>query len=60
MSKLKSRKLWAAVAGAALAALGVEIGLPEEAVNGIIAIVVSYIVGQGIADAGAGRGSQGS
>lgn len=59
MQKLKSRKLWAAVVGAALTTLGIQLDFPQEAVTGIVAIVVSYIVGQGIADAGANGGSQG-
>ena len=58
--KLKSRKLWAAVVGATLAALGEGIGLSPETVKWIVAIAGSYIVGQGIADAGAGGKSQGA
>lgn len=52
LDKLKSRKLWAAVLGSAAVTLGTEMGLPADTVNGIVAIIIGYILGQGIADHG--------
>jgi len=51
-NKLKSRKLWVTILGTALVPLGVQIGLPPETVHSVVAILVSYLLGQGIADAG--------
>lgn len=50
--KLKSRKLWATVLGSALVTIGTEMGLPQETVAGLVAILVAYLLGQGIADHG--------
>lgn len=60
IAKLKSRKLWAAILGAALLSLGDAVGLTPELTQGIVTIITGYIIGQGIADAGAGGGSQGN
>ncbi len=60
IAKLKSRKLWAAILGAALLSLGNAVGLTPELTQGIVTIITGYIIGQGIADAGAGGGSQGN
>jgi len=54
-NKLKSRKFWAAIVGTALVSIGSEIGLPPESVQWAATIITGYIVGQGIADAGAGK-----
>lgn len=58
IEKLKSRKLWAAVIGSAIVALGGNLGLSPDVVQWVGTIVTGYIVGQGIADAGANGGSQ--
>ena len=55
LAKLKSRKLWAAVLGAALSALGTGLGLDEEQVTKAVYVIVAYLLGQGIADHGAAR-----
>ena len=63
LEKLKSRKLWAAVAGAAFATFGTSMGIPEPIVAKVTAIIIAYIAGQSIADAAAaakGNKSQGS
>lgn len=60
IGKLKSRKLWAAVVGSALVAFGQQIGLSPDVIQWVGTIVTGYIVGQGIADAGAGGSSQGA
>ena len=52
--KLKSRKLWATIVGGILVTLGDAIGLSPDAAQWIVTLVTGYIVGQGIADAGAG------
>lgn len=52
LDKLKSRKLWVAVLGSALVTLGTQLGLPEDTVNSLVAILVAYLLGQGIADHG--------
>jgi uncharacterized membrane protein (DUF441 family) len=50
---LTSKKTIAAIAGVIVAAVGrVGLDLDPEAVTQIIAPIVAYIVGQGIADAG--------
>lgn len=58
IAKLKSRKLWAAVVGSVIVALGQQLGLSPDIIQWVGTIVTGYIVGQGIADAGAGGGSQ--
>jgi len=56
INKLKqaliSRKLWAAVVGALILAVGGHFGMDEETLTKIAGIVAAYIVGQGLADAG--------
>lgn len=52
-AKLGSRKLWAAVAGSALLALGGQLGLPDETTQKIVELIMVYIVGQGAVDAAA-------
>lgn len=51
MEKLKSRKLWAAIAGAVLTIIGSQLGLTEDQTGWIVKIVIGYIVGQGAVDA---------
>lgn len=51
VSKLKSRKLWATVAGAAFAALGSSLGVPDAVVTKIVALIGVYIAGQSTVDA---------
>ena len=60
-AKLSSRKFWAAIVGFCVA-IGTAIGFPdidEESVTLIVsgcAALAAYIIGEGIADAGKGRG----
>jgi hypothetical protein len=49
LEKLKSRKLWAAVLGAVIVAVGTQLGLSEQAALEISALIVAYIVGNGLA-----------
>lgn len=58
IDKLKSRKLWAAVLGSVIVTLGSQLGLDPEVVQWVGTIVTGYVVGQGIADAGANGSSQ--
>lgn len=51
LSKLKSRKLWAAVAGATVLALGGQLGIPESVTAKIALILGAYIGGEALADA---------
>lgn len=51
-SLLSSKKAAAMVAGVLMAAFGKKIGLDEQAVTSIVATVIAYLVGQGIADHG--------
>lgn len=51
LEKLKSRKLWAAIAGSALTILGSSLGLPEAITTNVNHILMAYIAGQGIVDA---------
>lgn len=55
MNKLKSRKLAAAVAAAIINFFGEQLGLTPDAITQLTAIAGAYIIGQGIADAGAGK-----
>jgi hypothetical protein len=58
-AKLGSRKLWAAVLGAALVALGGQLGIADETTTKIVELVMVYIVGQSVVDAtGAIKGKQ--
>ena len=47
--KLKSRKLWVAVVGAAVAAFGTGMGFSEDVVTKIIAVLSAYLLGNGLA-----------
>ncbi len=50
IEKLKSRKLWATVIAAALAALGGQLGVSHDLIENIVQLVMAYVIGQGIAD----------
>lgn len=52
MGLLKSKKFWIAVGGVAAVAVSQFFGIAEDKVNEIVAIVVSLILGQGMADFG--------
>lgn len=54
-SLIGSKKAAAAVAGVLMAIFGKKVGLDEQAVTSIIATVIAYLVGQGIADHGKGQ-----
>jgi hypothetical protein len=47
-----SKKAAAMAAGVVMAAIGKKIGLDEQAVTSIVATIIAYVVGQGIADHG--------
>jgi hypothetical protein len=49
--KLKSRKLWAAVASAVIVAFGDQLGVPSGHTLYLAGIVVAYILGQSVVDA---------
>jgi len=53
IEKLKSRKLWAAIVGSIVIALGDQLGLDADTVQWVATILTGYVIGQGIADAGA-------
>ena len=55
--KLKSRKLWATVLGAALLSLGGQLGISQDLTEQLVQLIAAYIIGQVIADAGAARKS---
>ena len=59
LEKLKSRKLWAAVTAAVITVIGGHLGLTPDQLTTITTVIAAYIIGQGVADAGAGK-SQGS
>ena len=50
-AKLKSRKLWVTIVSTALITVGQTLGIPQEVSSQIVALAVSYIVGQGVVDA---------
>ena len=52
LGKLSSRKLWATVTAAALAAFGGGLGIPESALHQIVQLVTVYIIGQSVVDTG--------
>ncbi len=52
MGLFKSKKFWVAVGGVAAVAVSQYFGIAEDKVNEIVAIVVSLILGQGMADFG--------
>ena len=53
LSKLKSRKLWATVAGAALLTFGSSLGVDDAITAKIVNLLMAYIGGQSIVDAAA-------
>ncbi len=57
-SKLKSRKLWATVIGGVIVTVGSAVGVSENVLHGLVAVVSAYVIGQGIADHGAKGRSQ--
>ena len=52
LGKLSSRKLWATVAAAAIAAFGGGLSIPESAIHQIVQLVTVYIIGQSVVDTG--------
>tara|TARA_R110000796_G_scaffold251769_1_gene383969 strand:- start:28471 stop:28653 length:183 start_codon:yes stop_codon:yes gene_type:complete len=54
IEKLKSRKLWAAFLGVTITFFSDSFNLPAASTQWIVTILTGYILGQGIADAGAG------
>lgn len=50
MDKLKSRKLWVAVLGAAFASFATQLGLSETATLEIVALLSAYVLGQSYVD----------
>ena len=55
IAKLKSRKLLAALLGVLVNYFGVQLGMAPAVVLNITALLGTYILGQGVADAGAGK-----
>lgn len=55
MNKLSSRKLWAALLGVAVNVYGDRLGLSQDDCLRITGLIGAYLVGQGVADAGAGK-----
>jgi hypothetical protein len=51
MQRLKSRKLWATIVGAALLAAGPQFGLTPETTQWVSTIIVGYVLGQSAVDA---------
>lgn len=51
LDKLKSRKLWAAVAGSALGTFLAQLGLSELMIGTILSPVIAYILGEAHIDA---------
>ena len=52
MSIFKSKKFWVAVGGVVAVVVSQFVGIAEDKVNEIVAIVVAFILGQGLADFG--------
>jgi len=50
--RLRSRKLWVAVVGAAVVALADQLGLDRAAAEQVVMLAAAYLIGQGVADAG--------
>ena len=50
--KLQSRKLWVTVLGATLVSFGAQLGFEPETVNQLVAVLVAYLLGNGIAAVG--------
>ena len=53
MNKLKSRKFWSTIVGGLVLLFGDNLGLDPEASKWLAGLIGSYVLGQGIADAGA-------
>ncbi|PIR25590.1 MAG: hypothetical protein COV43_04390 [Deltaproteobacteria bacterium CG11_big_fil_rev_8_21_14_0_20_42_23] len=52
MGVFKSKKFLTAMGGVVAAVLFYFLGIPEQTTMQVVAIIISYIVGQGIADKG--------
>lgn len=52
LKKLKSRKLWVTISTGAIITLGDHLGLDKETITKLAGLAASYVLGQGIADAG--------
>ena len=52
MELLKSKKFWMAVVGVIAIVLAQFLPITEDQVLGIAGVIISYILGQGIADSG--------
>ena len=52
MAILKSKKFWVSVGGVVAVLLSHFFGVAEPTTNEVVALVVAYVLGQGIADAG--------
>lgn len=48
ISLVKSRRFWAAVGGAVVIALQDVIGIDEQTANGLVALVIAWIVGDSL------------
>lgn len=55
LEKLKSRKLWAGVAGTALAYLLSQLGIPADTIAIIVTPITAFILGQAAVDAAAAK-----
>ena len=58
MDKLRSRKFWMAIATGLLiiANEGLNLNLPNEAIMTIVAVIITYILGQSYVDRGNNNG----
>jgi hypothetical protein len=52
MEIFKSKKFWVAVGGVAAVVVANVFGVAEDKVNDVVALLVSFILGQGLADMG--------
>ena len=52
MEIFKSKKFWAAIVGEIAMVVSEFTGMSVEAIVGMLTVIVSYIIGQGIADNG--------
>jgi uncharacterized membrane protein YvlD (DUF360 family) len=52
MGIFKSKKFWAALVGAVVVSIAKQLGIDDATAAKIAAMIVAYIIGQGIADAG--------
>lgn len=50
LEKLKSRKFWVTVVGGAIVLAGNQLGIDEAVTTKIVALIASYVIGQGISD----------